>query len=81
MLAGLTYAILSRKGLVVLTGNAGTGKTTLLSKVMQSLPPNSVRSSFILNPSLTPDEFLEMTLCDFGVMDIPASKTQRFWRE
>jgi general secretion pathway protein A len=80
VLAGLTYAIVSRKGLVVLTGDAGTGKTTLLRKVLQSLPPNTVQSSFILNPSLTPDEFLEMTLNDFGVTDIPSSKTQRILR-
>ena len=33
-LAGLTYSILERKGFVVLTGDAGTGKTTLINTAM-----------------------------------------------
>ena len=36
-LAGLSYAILGRKGFVVLTGNAGTGKTTLLTRMLEQL--------------------------------------------
>ena len=36
-LAGLTYAVLERKGFVVLTGDAGTGKTTLINSVIK--PP------------------------------------------
>ena len=43
-LAGLSYSILSRKGFVVLTGDAGTGKTTLLSRIFQSIP--STRALF-----------------------------------
>ncbi len=76
-LVGLNYAILERKGFVVLTGDAGTGKTTLLSRVLQFLPTRRVRSSVILNPTLSPDEFLEMALLDFGLGDVPASKAQR----
>ncbi len=76
-LAGLTYAILARKGFLVLTGDAGTGKTTLLARVLRYLPANRVSSSVILNPTLTPAEFLEMTLFGFGISDIPASKSQR----
>ena len=34
-LAGLTYAVLERKGFVVLTGDAGTGKTTLINTVLK----------------------------------------------
>ena len=80
VLAGLTFAIAARKGLVLLTGEAGTGKTTLLRKVLQTLPAKTVQSSVILNPSLTADELLEMALCDFAVADIPASKAQRILR-
>ena len=61
-LAGLTYAILGRKGFVVLTGDAGTGKTTLLSRVLQYLPTQRIRSSVILNSTLSPSEFLEMAI-------------------
>lgn len=76
-LAGLTYAIVGQKGFLVLTGDAGTGKTTLLARVLQHLPVSRIQSSVILNPSLTSAEFLEMTLLNFGITDIPVSKAQR----
>jgi len=76
-LAGVAYAILSRKGLVVLTGPAGTGKTTLLTRIMEHLPVSRVQSSVILNSTLSATEFLEAVLMDFGIEDIPTSKTQR----
>jgi general secretion pathway protein A len=78
--AGLTYAILDRKGFVVLTGDAGTGKTTILNSVLNRLPVDRVYSSIILNPTLTPSEFLESVLMDFGITDVPASKAQRLWK-
>jgi general secretion pathway protein A len=76
-LAGLTYAILNRKGFVVLTGDAGTGKTSLLCRLFESIPCTRVRFSVVLNPMLTPAEFLEFALLDFGIKDIPSSKAQR----
>src|ERR1035437_4627556 len=76
-LAGLSYAILARKGFVVLTGTAGTGKTTLLTRIMQHLPVTRVQYSLILNPTLSPAEFLEAAMIDFGFSDVPASKAQR----
>jgi general secretion pathway protein A len=76
-LAGFAYAILARKGFVVLTGDAGTGKTTLLTRVMQHLPVTRVQSSVIVNPTLTASEFLEAVLLDFGFTEIPASKARR----
>lgn len=78
-LVGLTYAIMQRKGFIVLTGEAGTGKTTLLARVLQFIPASQVQSSVILNPTLTPAEFLEMALLDFGVTNVPSSKAQRLW--
>ena len=76
-LAGLSYAILARKGFVVLTGSAGTGKTTMVTQIVQQLPVNHVQYSVILNPTLSPSEFLEAAMMDFGIKDIPASKAQR----
>ena len=79
-LAGLTYAILEKKGFVVLTGDAGTGKTTLINSVFKRLPADRIESSIMLNPTLTASEFLESVLLDFGIRDIPASKAQRLWK-
>ena len=78
-LTGLTYSILDRKGFLALSGTAGSGKTTLLTWVLEKLPTTQVRSSVILNPTLTRDEFLEMVMLDFGICDIPVSKAQRLW--
>lgn len=75
--AALIYAITERKGLLVLTGEVGTGKTTVLARVLGHLPRSSVQFSVVLHPTLTPEEFLEMVMLDFGIPDIPASKAQR----
>jgi len=79
-LAGLTYAILERKGFAVLTGDAGTGKTTLINSVLSRLPSERVETSIILNPTLTAAEFLEIVMLDFDIADVPTSKAQRLWR-
>jgi general secretion pathway protein A len=76
-LAGLTYSIMGRKGFVALIGDAGSGKTTLLARVLERLPAAQVHSSVILTPTLTPAEFLELMLLDFGLSAIPVSKAQR----
>jgi general secretion pathway protein A len=76
-LAGLSYALLDAKGFVVLTGEAGTGKTTLLARALQSLPKERIQFSVVLNPTLTPSEFLELALMDFGIKEVPESKAQR----
>lgn len=79
-LTGLTYAVLDRKGFVMLSGMAGVGKTTLLAWVLEKLPSDKVNSAVILNPTLTPAEFLEFSLLDFGFTEVPASKAQRLWQ-
>jgi general secretion pathway protein A len=79
-LVGLTYAILARKGFVVLSGDAGTGKTTILARLLEYLPSQRICTSVILNPTLTPTEFMELAMLDFGMTDIPQSKAQRIYR-
>jgi general secretion pathway protein A len=76
-LAGLAYSILERKGFLLLTGAAGLGKTTLLAWLLEKLAPGRVSSSVILNPLLTPAEFFELVLLNFGVADVPDSKARR----
>lgn len=76
-LAGLLFAMLRRKGLATLIGEAGTGKTTLLRKAIESLPRSLATFSFVLSPSLSPSELLEMVLLEFGLEDIADSKTRR----
>jgi general secretion pathway protein A len=75
-ISGLVFGILDRKGYLVLTGEAGLGKTTALSAALQ-LAGSKVQSSLILNPTLTASEFLETVMLDFGIENIPQSKAQR----
>ena len=79
-IAGLNYAIIQRKGFVVLAGEAGTGKTTLLRKLMEMLPESDVITSVVLNPLLTPREFIELLMLDFGIAAPPRSKARRLTR-
>jgi general secretion pathway protein A len=79
-LSGITYAILENKGFVILTGEAGTGKTTLLSRAIRVIPASRAVFSVVLNPTLNAEEFLESALIDFGLENLPSSKVHRLLR-
>lgn len=66
-LACLMYGIQKRQGFVLLTGEVGTGKTTLLNVVLEWLHQNNVPIAFLFNPRLQVEEFIESILNDFGV--------------
>jgi general secretion pathway protein A len=55
-LANLTYGVAQRRGFVVVTGEVGTGKTTLIKALLAKLP-QEVRLAFISNPTLSREEF------------------------
>jgi general secretion pathway protein A len=78
-ISGLVFGILDRKGYLVLTGEAGLGKTTALTAALQLAGPK-VQSSLILNPALSTLELLETVMLDFGIENIPAGKAQRLRR-
>jgi general secretion pathway protein A len=65
-LATLIYGVESRKGFVVLTGEVGTGKTTLLHALLSQLDP-TMPSAFVFNPRLTPLDFLHVLFDEFGI--------------
>ena len=65
-LAHLLYGFNSEGGFVLLTGEVGTGKTTVCRCLLEQIPENSA-IAFILNPKLTVGELLA-TICDeFGI--------------
>src|SRR5215813_7476112 len=65
-LAALSYGIDARKGFISLVGEAGTGKTTLLRRLLDSVPATT-RTVLLLNPSVSFDEILEHILLELGV--------------
>ncbi len=75
-LAALFFAVTERKGFMVMTGDAGTGKTTLVRKLL-STPLTCAQFSVIVNPALTRSELLESVLMDFGESQVPSSKAVR----
>lgn len=70
-LAHLLYGVNSDGGFVLLTGEVGTGKTTVCRCLLQELPDN-VDTAFILNPKLTTTELLA-TICDDLKISYPSS--------
>lgn len=64
--ATVRYGIDSRKGFIVVTGEAGTGKTTLLKRLVHSHEPN-VHTACIFDPHLSFTELLRGTLSDLGM--------------
>ena len=75
-LACLQYGIRARKGFVVLTGEVGTGKTTLLKAALSSFQGSEIATAFIFNPRLEILDFLEFVLTDFGIPVPSRTKAQ-----
>jgi len=75
-LACLTYGIQSRKGFVLLTGEVGTGKTTLINKLMEWLRLQQVATAFIFNSRMDVPQLLDFMMADFGIACDTKSKSQ-----
>jgi general secretion pathway protein A len=65
-LATLVYGVRSRKGFVLLTGEVGTGKTTLLHALLAQLDAGTA-SAFIFNPRLEPLDFFRVLFDELGI--------------
>src|ERR1700739_2495533 len=75
-LACLTYGIQSRKGCVLLTGEVGTGKTTLINKLLEWLRLQQVATAFIFNSRMNVPQFLDYMMADFGIPCDSRAKSQ-----
>lgn len=72
----LKHGIEERKGFILLTGEVGTGKTTLLNKVLDSLHERQIATAFIFNPRLSPVQLFDYVISDFGIPCKSRSKSQ-----
>jgi len=75
-LACLTHGIQGRKGFVLLTGEVGTGKTTLVNKLLGWLRSQHFPHAFVFNTRLNVQQFFEYMLTDFGLPIDHYSKSQ-----
>ncbi|HEV3217643.1 MAG TPA: AAA family ATPase [Vicinamibacterales bacterium] len=72
----LLAGIRRREGLIVLTGDIGTGKTTLCRAVLEELDRKTF-STFVPDPFVSREDLLKMLLIDFGVMSVDDLKSGR----
>jgi len=79
-LAGLTYGIQNRKGIILLTGEVGTGKTTLLNNLLNWLRHQQAVTAFIFNIQLSVDQLFDCLMADFGISCESRSKSERLMR-
>ena len=72
----LSYGIQTRKGMLLLTGDIGCGKTLLSRRLIVGLSPDQYDVALVANPALSPSELLDEVLSQFG-LDLVRSKAGR----
>ena len=75
-LANLIYGVQSRKGFIVLSGEVGTGKSTMLECLRNFLAAQQVDFAYIFNSRLTVEQFFDMIAYDFDLRCQRGSKTE-----
>lgn len=73
----VSTAIKRKEGFIVLTGDIGTGKTTICRAIIEQFPASTF-TALILNPFLSVEELLREVLLDFGVVSREGARTGRF---
>jgi general secretion pathway protein A len=73
-LANLVYGVQARKGFIVLSGEVGTGKTTMLECLRDYLDANFIEFAFLFNARINVDQFFEMIAYD---LDLPCARTSK----
>lgn len=75
-LANLVYGVQARKGFIVLTGEVGTGKTTMLECLRDYLESQYIEFAFIFNSRINTEQFFEMIAYDLNLPCARTSKTE-----
>ena len=74
-LATLVYGVRARKGFVLLTGEVGTGKTTLLHALLSQLDATTT-AAFLFNPRLEPLDFFRVLFDEYGIEERCTTKAE-----
>jgi general secretion pathway protein A len=80
-LGNLVYGLAGRKGLTVLTGEAGTGKTTLLTVALAQWREAGHLVATLRNPTMDRAEFLQFLQHEFGLSDAAGQSKTTLLRE
>jgi general secretion pathway protein A len=76
-LSGLMYGVQNRKGFITLTGEVGTGKTTLINRLVDWLHQRRVRTAFIFNSRMNTNQLFDFILAEFGISCESRTKSQQ----
>lgn len=79
-LSGLLYGIQTRKGFITLTGEVGTGKTTLLNRLLVSLQSGRTKTAFLFNSRMNTSQLFDFVLAEFEIPCSSPSKSQQLIR-
>ncbi|HEY2823092.1 MAG TPA: AAA family ATPase [Candidatus Acidoferrum sp.] len=74
--SGLKYGVQNRKGFITLTGEVGTGKTTLVNRLLDWLHEEGVRTAFLFNSRMNSSQLFDFILAEFGIPCESRSKSQ-----
>ncbi len=73
-LSHLTYGVNERKGIIVISGEVGTGKTTLCRVFLNQSQQKNIKTALIINPNFSTKELLEAIVADFGIQTTKRTK-------
>ncbi len=79
-LASLMYGIQTRKGIITLTGEVGTGKTTLINRLLDWLRGQRTRTAFLFNSRMNSMQLFDFVLAEFEIACDSQSKSQQLMK-
>ncbi len=79
-LTGLMYGMQTRKGFITLTGEVGTGKTTLVNRLLDWLHNKGARTAFLFNSRMNSSQLFDFILAEFEIQCESKSKSQQLMK-
>jgi general secretion pathway protein A len=79
-LTGLMYGIQTRKGFITLTGEVGTGKTTLVNRLLDWLRQRRTRTAFLFNSRMNTSHLFDFILAEFEIACETRTKSQQLMK-
>src|SRR5712664_3808831 len=76
-LSGLMYGVQNRKGFITLTGEVGTGKTTLINRLLDWLHQRRTKTAFLFNSRMNTNQLFDFILAEFEISCESRTKSQQ----
>jgi putative secretion ATPase (PEP-CTERM system associated) len=74
-MAHLTYGLTRGEGFIVITGDVGAGKTTLVKRLIATIDANRIIAAHVVTTLLSGHDLLRMVAAAFGLDDLPQDKS------